>query len=87
MRWLVPLFLGVMLVTNAALLDRPLYAAIGVMHALFYAVGLLALAGFGARTKAGKFAGYFLNVNAAIAVAWAQFLGGRRQEVWAPSRR
>jgi glycosyltransferase involved in cell wall biosynthesis len=87
MRWLVPLFLGVMLVTNIALLGEPLYAVIGVAHALFYLVGLLALAGVGTRTKAGKLAGYFLNVNAAIAVAWGQFLLGRRQEVWAPSRR
>lgn len=86
-RWLVPFFLGAMLVANVALVARPLYAAIGVLHVLFYAVGLLALAGYGTRTKAGKFAGYFLNVNAAIAVAWGQFLRGRRQEIWAPTRR
>jgi glycosyltransferase involved in cell wall biosynthesis len=87
MRWLVPFFLVAMLVANAALLREPLYAVIGVLHGLFYAVGLLALLGVGQRTRAGKFAGYFLNVNAAIAVAWWQFLRGRRQEVWAPSRR
>lgn len=87
MRWLVPFFLVAMLLANAALLRAPLYAAIGAAHALFYAVGLLALAGIGRGTRAGKFAGYFLNVNAAIAVAWAQFLRGRRQELWAPSRR
>jgi cellulose synthase/poly-beta-1,6-N-acetylglucosamine synthase-like glycosyltransferase len=87
MRWLVPVFLLLMLVANIALVRQPLYAVIGVAHALFYAVGLLALAGVGARTSAGKFAGYFLNVNAAIAVAWGQFLRGKRQEVWAPTKR
>lgn len=87
MRWLVPFFLLAMLLSNALLLTRPLYALIGVGHALFYLVGGLALLGVGTGTKAGKFAGYFLNVNAAIAVAWGQFLRGRRQEVWAPSKR
>ncbi len=87
MRWLVPFFLVVMLVANAALLGTRPYAYIGVAHGLFYAVGLLALAGVGRATKAGKFAGYFLNVNAAIAVAWGQFLTGRRQELWTPSKR
>jgi glycosyltransferase involved in cell wall biosynthesis len=87
MRWLVPFFLVGMLVANVLLLRAPLYAVIGVLQGSFYAVGLLALAGLGQRTAAGKFAGYFLNVNAAIAVAWSQFLRGRRQEIWAPSQR
>jgi hypothetical protein len=34
-----------------------------------------------------RVAGYFVNVNAAIAVAWWQFLRGKRQEIWSPSRR
>lgn len=87
LRWLVPFGLATMLAANAALLRHPVYAVIGVLHAAFYGIGLLALAGIGARTRAGKFAGYFLNVNAAIAVAWWQFARGRRQELWAPSRR
>lgn len=87
MRWLVPFFLAAMLVANAALLTRPAYAVIGVLQLLFYAVGILALLGIGRGTRVGKFAGYFLNVNAAIAVAWGQFLRGQRQEIWAPSRR
>ncbi len=87
MRWLVPFFLVAMLVANAMLLAEPLYRWIGASQAAFYAVGALALAGVGTRTKAGKFAGYFINVNAAIALAWGQFLRGRRQEIWAPSQR
>lgn len=86
-RWLVPFFLAAMIVANVALLPSVPYVVIGVLHVLFYAIGLAALAGHGAHTKAGKFAGYFLNVNAAIAVAWWQFLRGRRQEVWAPTKR
>lgn len=87
MRWLVPFFLLAMAGANLALWRDPAYAAIGVAHLLFYGIGALALVGVGTGTKAGKFAGYFLNVNAAIAVAWAQFLRGHRQELWAPTKR
>lgn len=86
MRWLVPCFLVMMAVGNAALLGEPMYALIAVPHALFYLLGGLALAGV-TTDPFGRIAAYFINVNAAIAVAWWRFLRGVRQEVWTPSRR
>ena len=89
MRWLVPAFLLAMLVGNAALLDRAFYATVALPHALFYVFAIAYLAGLPLirRTMLGRIAGYFVNVNCAIAVAWWQFLGGTRQEIWSPSRR
>jgi len=86
MRWLVPCFLVMMLVANVALLGHPLYTLIGVPHGLFYALGGLALLGY-TRNAFARIAAYFINVNAAIAVAWWRFLRGQRQELWTPSRR
>ncbi len=63
-----------------------MYALIAVPHALFYLLGGLALAGV-TTDPFGRIAAYFINVNAAIAVAWWRFLRGVRQEVWTPSRR
>jgi cellulose synthase/poly-beta-1,6-N-acetylglucosamine synthase-like glycosyltransferase len=89
MRWFVPVFLLAMLVGNLALLDRFFYAALALPHSLFYLVGIAFLFGLPPfqRFLPGRVAGYFVNVNCAIAVAWWQFLGGTRQEIWSPSRR
>jgi glycosyltransferase involved in cell wall biosynthesis len=88
-RWSVPMFLVMMIVGNVALLGRPGYAALAVPHGLFYLLALVHLAAVPALGSAGpaRVAGYFVNVNAAIAVAWWQFLRGKRQEIWSPSRR
>lgn len=86
-RWLVPTALVALLLANLALAGQPFYAAIGAVQLAFYGLGALALLGVGREFTAGRIAGYFINVNAAISVAWLQFLRGRRQELWAPSRR
>jgi hypothetical protein len=89
MRWLVPVFLIVMLIANLALLGHRFYAALAVAHLLFYAMGIAGIFGIPpfARTLPARVAGYFLNVNAAIAVAWWRFASGYRTEIWSPSRR
>lgn len=89
MRWAVPVFLAMMLVGNALLLPSTFYAALALPHALFYLLALASLGGVPglARFLPARIAGYFVNVNAAIALAWVQFLGGRRQEIWTPSQR
>jgi hypothetical protein len=88
-RWIVPAFLMAMLVANMALVHRPVFAVLAVAQGLFYLAGLTSLAGVpGVRdTPAARIAGYFLNVNAAIGVAWWRYLRGERKEIWAPTRR
>ncbi|TVR50706.1 MAG: glycosyltransferase family 2 protein [Gemmatimonadales bacterium] len=89
MRWLVPFFLVMMLVGNAALLDRPFYRGLAIPHGLFYLLGAGALMGLPLLRGLlpARIAAYFVNVNASIAVAWWQFLRGERKEIWTPTRR
>ena len=89
MRWLVPFFLVMMLVGNAALLDSPFYRLLAIPHGLFYLLGVGALMGLPLLRSLlpARIAAYFVNVNASIAVAGWQFLRGQRMEIWAPTRR
>ncbi|TVR67950.1 MAG: glycosyltransferase family 2 protein, partial [Gemmatimonadales bacterium] len=82
-RWLVPGFLVVMLVANVALAADPFYGLLLVLHVGFYLAGLGALAGAPGlrRLLAARIPAYFINVNAAIAVAWWRYLRGERMEV------
>lgn len=88
-RWLVPFFLLAMLLGNAALARDPFYMIVALPHGLFYLLAAAALAGVPPvqRSLPGRIAGYFVNVNSAIVVAWWRFLRGHRTEVWSPSRR
>jgi len=90
MRWLLPLFLMLLLVSSALLApESPFYLVMLLGQVLFYA---LAAAGYwGSRTLAGwlpaKISLYFTAANVAAASAWLKFLAGTRQELWSPSRR
>lgn len=88
-RWTVPFFLLGMLGANLLLLGLPLYLALFVVQLAFYGLAALAMAGLVSvsNNMVGKIAVYFTVANAAIFVAWVQFLSGVRQEVWEPTRR
>lgn len=89
MRWLVPWFLVVMVVSHAALLDSWVFRFLAVPHYGFYLLGLAGL--LGPKVMRGwrpiRIAAYFVTVHAAILVAWGRYLGGVRQEVWSPTVR
>jgi hypothetical protein len=54
----------------------------------FYGLGLAALvAARVSRWGFARLAGFFLLVNASIAVGWAYHLTGRRAVLWKPTRR
>jgi cellulose synthase/poly-beta-1,6-N-acetylglucosamine synthase-like glycosyltransferase len=89
-RWLLPLFLLLLLVSTALLAgESRFYFAMLACQVLFYA--LAAGAYWGSRTVAGwlpaKVSLYFTAANVAAASAWLKFLAGTRQELWSPSRR
>lgn len=90
MRWLVPVFMLVALVTNLMLVNsHTFYVLSAVAQGVFYVFAVVGLVG----TKIvrdslpGKVAVYLVNVNAAVAVAWIKYLCGTRQEIWTPSQR
>lgn len=89
MRWLVPLFLLLTLLSSVFLLDHVFYLLMFIAQLLFY--GLAALASPAAsplhNTIVGKIPLFFVMVNIAIAAAWIRYLRGDRQELWTPSQR
>ena len=87
LRWLVPFFLVGALLANAALaVSSVFFLWILVGQVLFYSLGI-----YGWKTQslhgAWKIPMYFLVVNAAFAVAWWQYLTGKRVVLWEPSQR
>jgi glycosyltransferase involved in cell wall biosynthesis len=90
LRWLVPAFLGLALVSNLLLAPRSyIYLGILLVQIVFYG-----LAAWGWR-RAGdvtshnliRIPGYFMTVNASIAVAWWRYLRRQRIVMWTPSER
>lgn len=89
MRWLVPLFMIFALAANTLLVDETFYLTLLVMQFVFYGLALLGMAGPAALRQNAllKIPLYFIVVNAAILLAWFQFLAGERLEIWAPTHR
>lgn len=87
MRWLVPFFLVCALLSNAILAASSLFFLLLLLGQLvFYAIGVY---GSFASSLGGilKIPMFFLVVNAAIAVAWWQYVTGKRVVLWTPSKR
>ncbi len=87
LRWLVPFFLVVALACNAVLaVSSWFYLMLLFAQLLFYAVAIF---GWLTQSLRGilKIPMFFLVVNAAIAVAWYQYLTGKRVVLWTPSER
>ncbi len=87
LRWLVPLFLLTALISNLILARSSIFfILILIGQLLFYGVGIY---GWLTHSLRGllKIPMYFLVVNTAIAVAWWQYLTGKRVLLWKPSQR
>src|SRR5690606_39180462 len=90
MRWLVPVFMIVTLLTSAWLaVSSTFYLAAFVAQLVFHALAVTGLRqwrlpALGAPTR---IAVYLTTANAATLVAWTKYLAGERQELWVPSKR
>lgn len=89
LRWFVPLFLFIALLSNVALAGESLiYFILMIGQFLFYGI---AVWGNMKNVQPGniflKIPLYFFTVNAAIMVAWWQYLMGKRVVMWEPSER
>jgi cellulose synthase/poly-beta-1,6-N-acetylglucosamine synthase-like glycosyltransferase len=89
LRWTVPFFLLVALLSPLPLLDRTFYLLAFVAQVVFYAGAVAALGNWGnvQHSLPGRVALYFSSVNVAILTAWFRYASGVRQELWTPSRR
>lgn len=89
-RWLVPLFMMVALLTSMRLaVESAFFVAAAALQGVLYGVACLAIV----RREGGReylpvrIAVFAVASNAAVAVAWWKYLTGVRQEIWTPSRR
>jgi glycosyltransferase involved in cell wall biosynthesis len=90
LRWLVPFFLSIALISNGILAVRNtvlLYCLI--IQLLFYAAALVGILGGkkASTTIVVKIPHFFVVVNASILVAWIKYARGDRLTMWAPSVR
>ena len=89
LRWLVPLFLLLALITNLLLVNAAgIFILLLLGQSVFYA---LAFCGW-RRTEPPskvllKIPLYFITVNVSILVAWWRYLSGNRMVMWIPSER
>lgn len=89
LRWLVPLLLFSAMAAHIALsLNSAGYFVLLIFHLAFYGIAI-----WGELAKSPpihvmlKIPMYFVTVNAAIIVAWWQFIMGKRMVMWSPSER
>jgi hypothetical protein len=89
LRWLVPGFLALALVANAALAPgSAVYAMLLLAQFVLYSMALLGWFRKDLLSRSlFKIPTYFMAVNAAILVAWWRFLSGERLVMWTPSER
>lgn len=89
LRWLVPVFLAVILASSAALAPKsPLFLVLLLGQLGFY--GLAAWGLKGGRERGGamtRVPAYFVTVNASILAAWWRYLRRERIVMWSPSER
>ena len=87
LRWLVPIPLFTALLSNAILISvSGFYLLLFLGQLIFYGIGLY---GWVWQSSRGilKIPMFFLIVNTSIAVAWGQYLLGKRVVIWEPSER
>jgi cellulose synthase/poly-beta-1,6-N-acetylglucosamine synthase-like glycosyltransferase len=84
LRWILPFLLLGMLLTSAALLDRPLYRALFAAQLVFYAWAAVGCV-FRQRVQGIRFAlvaYYLLAMHLAFVVGFIRFVSGRRGNEW-----
>ncbi|MBE0500813.1 MAG: glycosyltransferase family 2 protein [Desulfuromonadales bacterium] len=89
LRWLVPLFLLLALISNLLLINfSDLFLLLFLGQAAFYAAAFYAWRQRETPTQILlKIPLYFMTVNLSILVAWWRYLSGNRMVMWAPSQR
>jgi poly-beta-1,6-N-acetyl-D-glucosamine synthase len=86
LRWLVPFFLIVVLVSNIMLRDHPLYGVLLMVQCLGYGV-VVAVHMLRIHWKPLYIPYYFILVNAAIIFGFFKNMFGMQKTVWESTRR
>ena len=88
MRWLVPLFLAILLAASVALAGWPFYFWMFLLQVAFYLAALLStVLPLHRRWKLLGIPLYFCTLNAAALLSLIELLRGRKYAVWQPVRK
>jgi cellulose synthase/poly-beta-1,6-N-acetylglucosamine synthase-like glycosyltransferase len=89
LRWMVPLFLSMLLLSNFFLLGRPLFDAALALQLVFYGIALVGYVGenVGMKLPLSSVPVFFVTVNIASVVALCRILKGQRAVVWETVRK
>lgn len=89
LRWLVPLFLLLALITNLLLVNAAgIFMLLLLCQSVFYAIAFWGWRQTEPPSKVLlKIPLYFITVNVSILVAWWRYLSGNRMVMWIPSER
>ena len=89
LRWLVPLFMLLALITNLLLINSVgIFLLLFVGQSAFYAIAFWGWRQAEAPSQTLlKIPLYFMTVNISIMVAWWRYLSGNRMVMWVPSER
>jgi len=87
LRWMVPLFLVLLLAANFALINQPYFRGLLILQLCFYALALLqVLVPLHRRWKPLGLPLYFCTLNAAAVLGAIDLLRGKKHVVWQPVR-
>jgi len=87
LRWMVPLFLLLLLAVNFALINQPYFRGLLILQLCFYALALLqVLVPLHRRWKPLGLPLYFCTLNAAAVLGAIDLLRGKKHVVWQPVR-
>jgi hypothetical protein len=88
LRWLVPLWLVVIFVSNVFLVEHPLYGCLLVLQAAFYLFALLSiLFPFHRKWRPLGIPLFFLTLNAAMLMGLIEVIRGQKYVVWETVRK
>ena len=82
LRWLSPFFMAAALISNIALLRRPLFAALLTLQLAFYALAVIGALRGGRKIILFSAPHYFVTINLALLLGFFRFITGTQQAAW-----
>jgi cellulose synthase/poly-beta-1,6-N-acetylglucosamine synthase-like glycosyltransferase len=82
LRWLSPFFMVAALISNIALLPRPLFTVLLALQLVFYALAIVGALRRGRKIVWFSAPHYFVTINLALLLGFFRFITGTQQAAW-----
>jgi cellulose synthase/poly-beta-1,6-N-acetylglucosamine synthase-like glycosyltransferase len=82
LRWLAPFFMVAALISNVALLPRPLFTVLLTLQLAFYALAVAGALRNGRKIVLFSAPHYFVTINLALLLGFFRFITGTQQAAW-----